>query len=44
ELPCSIEQLDNKYLTIFTINRVITKKRLSHTDPLKSPPFSPKHL
>ncbi|KAH9609162.1 hypothetical protein KSS87_002388, partial [Heliosperma pusillum] len=30
---------DNKYLSIFSINRVIPEKRLSHTDTLKSPSF-----
>ncbi|KAH9623190.1 hypothetical protein KSS87_010131 [Heliosperma pusillum] len=39
KLPCSIKPSDNKYLSIFSINRVIPEKRLSHTDTLKSPPF-----
>ncbi|KAH9607460.1 hypothetical protein KSS87_019357, partial [Heliosperma pusillum] len=34
-----LNHLDNTYLSIFFINRVIPEKSLSHTDTLKSPPL-----
>ncbi|KAH9621071.1 hypothetical protein KSS87_004531, partial [Heliosperma pusillum] len=35
----SIKPSDNTYLSIFSINRVPSENRLSHTDTIKSLPF-----